>query len=98
MIPPQWAVGASVVDPSALIWALHFEHAEAAKAAKAAKLLSQIPLQDHLARRLGLVEAWLVLSHYPQGQHQSARSPEEELAHFTRIHRRVLNSRSLVGG
>jgi hypothetical protein len=51
-----------------------FQHAEADEAAE---FPGEGALRGNFAGRFGLVEAWLVMTDYPEGQGQSARSPEE---------------------
>src|SRR2546429_338879 len=65
---------------------LFIQHAEADEPAE---LLGQVSLQDHLAGWFRLVETWLVMPGYPEGQRQPARSSEEFLAYCLDIQRHV---------
>src|SRR5580704_283238 len=83
---PERAVGALVPDAAVAVPAIFFQHAQADEPAE---LSGQVTLQDHFAGRLGLVETWLVMPDYPEGQRQPAGPPEELLAHLVYIHWRV---------
>lgn len=85
---PEWAVGRHVVDATALVWTLLFEHTETDEAAE---FLSCGALGNHFARRFGLEETYSVVPDYPERQPQPAWSPEEFLSHLARIQRRVPN-------
>ena len=65
-----------------------FQHAEADEAAE---FPGEGALRGNFAGRFGLVEAWLVMTDYPEGQGQPARPPEELPAYLARIQRRVLS-------
>ena len=86
MIFQSGLIGALVVDAAVVVPALFFQHAQADEPAE---LVGQVSLPDHFAGRLGLVETWLVMPDYPEGQRQPARPPEELLAHLVHIQRRV---------
>jgi hypothetical protein len=90
---PQWAVGTVVVHAAPVIRAFLVQHAQADQPAE---LVPQVSLQDYIARRLRLVEAWLLVADYPQGQCEPARPAEELLAYLAYIQRRVPHGRSLI--
>src|SRR5690242_20448386 len=83
---PEGTAGSYVVDAPGVVRALFLEHAEADEAAE---LLGQVSLQDHLAGWFRLVETWLVMPGYPEGERQPARSSEEFLAYCLDVQRRV---------
>src|SRR5689334_19280458 len=89
---PEGTVGAVVVNAPRIVWAQLLQHAEADEMAE---FLGQVSLQDHLAGWFRLVETWLVMPGYPEGQRQPARPAEEFLTYCFDIQRRVQMSESV---
>lgn len=83
---PELAVGTGVPDTAVAIGPFFFQHAEADQSAQ---FVAEITLQDHFTRWLGLEESRFVTLRDPQGKRQAAWPPEQLLAYFVHVHRRV---------